>query len=140
MKWWLVTLNKIVKLYVCQIHVFILHTAWIRYPFQEASPDEPTHNKPEAHTYRHSHAHVFTIHSGCTCPRACFWTVNKARVSSVVVIFCTWVLDKMYAKKFDFFLKQRTTICFVCRHLASEGGAEGPASFFSQETYFLKFS
>lgn len=62
----MVILNKIVKLYVYQIHV------WIGYPPQEASSDEPTHNEPEAYTYRHRHAHVFTIHSGFTYPRACF--------------------------------------------------------------------
>lgn len=95
----MVILNKIVKLYVGQIHVCILHTAWIGYPPQKASSDEPTHNESEAYTYRHCHAHVFTIHSGFTYPRAFFrWTVNKARVSSNVLIFCTWVLDKMYAK------------------------------------------
>lgn len=95
----MVILNKIVKLYVGQIHVCILHTAWIGYPPQKASSDEPTHNESEAYTYRHCHAHVFTIHSGFTYPRAFFrWTVNKARVSSIVLIFCTWLLDKMYAK------------------------------------------
>lgn len=77
----MVTLNKIGKLYVCQIHVCILHTAWIGYPSQEASPDEPTHNKPDAHTYRHCHAHVFTIHSGCTYQRTLLSLKSKQNPS-----------------------------------------------------------